>query len=128
MRSETFAPRAAVPVPEGQREERREGTLTKQPALFSGFLFLPFVERQRREEIRSGFGNAAAAAAAAPPSRTGASRWDWNATDLETDSGSEVQCRALPAVLNEPWNEGTVLSSSSESSELVSRIEETDKP
>ena len=57
---------------EGRRERRRERwinekrnlctprrprcqchrgpTLTKQPALFSGFLFLPFVERQRREK------------------------------------------------------------------------------
>ena len=100
MRSETFAPRAAVPVLEGQREERREGTLTKQPALFSGFLFLPFVERQRREEIRSGFGNAAAdAAAVAHRSVTvGLLRDGRTSRRTRTNADgqrSELQCRAL---------------------------------
>ena len=73
-----------------------EGTLTKQPALFSGFLFLPFVERQRREKR---FDPVSATPSVEHRSVTVGLLRDRRADgrggrrDLKTDS--EVQCRAL---------------------------------
>ena len=142
---------------EGRRERRRERwinekrnlctprrprcqcyrgpTLTKQPALFSGFLFLPFVERQRREKR---FDPVSATPSSKHRSvtvgllrdrRTG--RAEGPQDGQREEGGERARCSVALCIERAKERTRTVLStSSSESSELVSRIEdgETDKP
>ena len=141
---------------EGRRERRRERwinekrnlctprrprcqchrgpTLTKQPALFSGFLFLPFVERQRREKR---FDPVSATPSSKHRSVTVGLLRDRRTGRAEGPQDGQRAGRCSVALCieraRERTNERTVLSTSSpssESSELVSRIEEgeTDKP